>query len=482
MRKKYIKLIVGVLIIAVLAFMYFFLFSDDDLENNSDDDIQEDSVKIIDVAKEKVSSIVLQNDGLITEIIPKENEEGQWIIKGFENVDLNQSNIDSFVESMSALSAFEVKNADKNLSQYGLDIKESSIKIISDDGEHIVWLGTSTADNAYYYVKKDSADTVYKVDSLNGNRFKYTINDFIDKSLPQVSPYKILRLNIKQKNKEEIDLEYTQNKEGNAENLIAMGMETMNMNKPYPGLAIYPSNLQENVLYNLSDIQLGELVDVSSENFAKYGINDPDAEINVSDDTNSLKIIVGKKADDKNYWCTVNDKNSVFLIDEKYITPFLEADPVKFVEKFVALYYRADLQKVVMNNNVKKYEISFGAEETKEENNNSENSENQNSRFNDDRKTYLNGKEVDKETFGSLFELITGITFDSIDKTVEAISQNPEVIIKYTLKDGSSEEVKFLPFNDSFYVVDGKSIKGMLVSKQNVSRVFEKADQILSKS
>ncbi len=482
MRKKYIKLIVGILVIAVLAFVYFFLFSDDDLENTHDDEILEDSVKIIDVEKEKVSSVVLQNQGAVMEIIPKENEEGQWIIKGFEKIALNQDNVDSFVESMSALSAFEVKNADKDLTQYGLDNKESSVKIISNDGEYVVWLGTSTVDNAYYYAKKDSSDIVYKIDSLSGNRFKYTINDFIDKSLPQISPYKILRLNIKQHGKDEIDLEYTQDKEGNAENLLAMGVETMRMNKPYPGLAVYPTNLQESVLAQLTSMQLGDVADCSSENFFEYSnsmttsTGEPEAEITVSDDTNSLKMRVGFKADDKNYYCVVDGKEGVFLIDEKYVSPFLEADPIKFVEKFVALYYRADLQKVEMNNNGKKYDITFGYEEKKEEN-----SENKNSRFNDDRKTYLNKKEVDKETFGGLFELLTGITFDSIDKEAKAISENPEVTIKYTLKSGSFEEVRFLPFNDSFYIVDGKSIKGMLVSKQNVSRVFEKADQILNK-
>ena len=251
------------------------------------------------------------------------------------------------------------------------------------------------------------------------------------------------------------------------------------MNKPYPGLAVYPTNLQESVLSQLTSMQLGNIADGSSENFFEYsnGVDEdgePEAEITVSDDTNSLKISIGFKADDKNYYCIAEGKEGVFLIDEKYINPFLEADAVKFIEKFVALHYRADLNRIEMTNKGKSYDITFGAESQ------NENSDNKNSRFNDDRKTYLNGKEVDKDTFGGLFELMTGITFDSIDKEAKAVGETPETVIKYTMKDGSFDEVRFLPFNDSFYVVDGKSVKGMLVSRQNVARVFDKADEILN--
>lgn len=101
------------------------------------------------------------------------------------------------------------------------------------------------------------------IDSINGKRFGYTINDFADKTIPKVSPYKLLDLNIKRKGKLEIDLEYTQEKEGNAKNLIDIGMETMKMNKPYYGLAVYPTNLQDNVLINITDIQFGDIAEAS---------------------------------------------------------------------------------------------------------------------------------------------------------------------------------------------------------------------------
>lgn len=490
MRKRYIKLIIGVLIAVLLAFCYFFIFDEDTATNEADiGEASEDYVKIIDIKKEDIISLYLksgmQNDNnfVNTEIISKENEDGKWVVRGYEKIALNDNNVDSFVESMASISGKEVLNMEKDLAEYGFyDTQErhqTSLTIKTTEGETVIYVGSATPDNAYYYARKADSDKIYLIDSLSGKRFGYTINDFADKSLPEVSPYKILKLNIKQRGKEEIDLEYTQNKEGNAENLIAMGMETMRMNKPYPGLAVYPTNLQESVLSQLTSMQLGDIADGSSENFFEYsnGVDTdgvPEAEITVSDDTNSLKMSIGFKADDKNYYCMVEGKEGVFLIDEKYINPFLEADAIKFIEKFVALHYRADLNRIEMTNKAKSYDITFG-EELK-----NENSEDRNSRFNDDRKTYLNGKEVDKDTFGGLFELITGITFDSIDKEAKAVEETPEMVIKYTMKDGSFEEVRFLPFNDSFYVVDGKSIKGMLVSRQSVARVFDKADEILN--
>lgn len=479
MKKKYIKLIIYVVIIAVLAGVYFFLSSG---ENNSNEvesgDADQNLVKLTDGEAQDVSSIILKGENGVTEIVLK---DGKWVIKGFEDIELSSSNIEGFVSSMSSLSANEVLNSAPNLAEYGLDKTDKSLTVVyNDNRQEVVFLGTVTADNSYYYAKKADSDKVYMIDSLNGKRIGYTINDFADKSIDKVSPYKIMALNIKQEGKPEIDLEYTQDKEGNAQELMSMGMETMKMNKPYPNMAVYPSNLQESVLSTLADIQIGDIAKPSLEGLAEFGLEAPKAQIYVSDGDNSLKIAVGEKADDKSYYCIVNDKKLVFLIDEKYITPFLNADPIKFMEKFVALHYRVDLEKVSLMLGEKNFDITFGEEE-KTENENTE----QKTRFNDNRKTYLNGKEIDKDTFGDLFELIAGVTFDSINEEEGgkfALKSNaPLAEIKYTLKDGTINDVRFMEFNDSFYIVNTEKINGMIVSKQNVSRIFSKIDEILKK-
>ncbi len=473
MNKKYIRLIIGVLFIAVLAIVYFYVIPDNDSigEGPSESAEDEDSFKIIDGKMEDLVSIELNNDNVLTELF---FDNGKWVIKGYENIELDKSNTESFIESMSSILAEEVTNDDGNIGRYGLDNPQKSVCLKFKDGsEKLIYIGDLTPDNNYCYAKKPDDDTVYTINYINGERAGYTINYFVDKSIPKVSPYKIMSLNIKRKNAPEIDLEYTLQKQGNAQNLIEMGMETMNMRKPYEGMAVYPSNLQETVLAKLNDMQLGDIVQASLENTGKFGFDSPEAEIIVKDDTNSLTLTVGDKAGDDNYYCIVNDKKVVFLIDSEYVNPFLNADPIKFVEKFVALHYRADVEKVIMSEGENLLEVTFGEEEAKE------NSENGNSRFNDDRKAYLNGMEFDKSSFSDFFELLAGITFDKVDENAKAVSENPEVVIKYTLRDGSFDEVKFLPYNESFYLVEDRPIKGMLVSKQKVRRVFEKAESLL---
>lgn len=483
MAKKYVKLIAGVVLIIVLGLVYFFLLSDNDVSNEVEEgQTDEQVIKLIDGDRESsdVSSVVLKNGDVITELIPNEQASdtvSSWVIKGYENIELNKSNTDSFVESMISISSRQILNADNNLAQYGLDKLDKSITIkFNDDTESVIYLGTSTADGSYYYAKKSDSDNIYLVDSINGKRITYSLNDFIDKTVAQISPYSVMELNIKRKGKEEIDLEYTTDKSGNAENLISMGMETMNMKKPYAGMAVYPTNLQDSVLSNITDFQLGNFVAIQGDNLAQYGLDEPTAQIFINDGNNTLKVIVGNKTDDKNFYCIVNDKPIIFAVDEKYINPFINADPIKFVEKFVALHYRVDMEKVEMDNGGKKYEVTFG-EEVQDT---SESEEKQNSKFNDNRRTYINGKEVDKDTFADFCELLVGVTFDSVDESADA-SGKADVVIKYTLKDGTVDEVSFIPYskNESFYVVNGKSLKGMLVSKQNVTRIFAKADEIL---
>jgi len=472
MNKKYIRLIIGVLIIIVLAVVYFFLIPDNEGTEDEQPESSENEnvVKITEGEKENLVSVILNNDNVLTELI---FENGNWVVKGCESIELNKSNTESFIESMLSISAEEVFNDDNNIERYGLENPKKSICLKFNDGsERLIYIGNLTPDNNYCYAKKSDSDIIYTINYINGQRAEYTVNDFADKSIPQVSPYKVMALNIKRKNASEIDLEYVTEKQGNARNLIEMGMETMNMNKPYEGMAVYPTNLQESVLVNLTDLHLGDIVQASLENIDKFGIDTPEVEVSVKDDANSLHLTIGNKVDD-NYYCTVNDKNAVFLIDSKYVNPFLNADPIKFVEKFVALHYRADIRSAEMLEGDMLLKITFGEEET------NENSENKNSRFNDDRKAFLNDKELDKSTFSDFFELLAGITFDETDENAKAASNEAEVVIKYELKDGSFDEVKFLPFNESFYIVEGKPIKGMLVSRQKVKRVFDKAESLL---
>ena len=476
MSKKYIRIIIGALFIAVLAIAYFYVIPDNDSigEGPSESAEEEDSFKIIDGEKENLVSIELNNDNVLTELF---FDNGKWVVKGYENIELDKSNTESFIESMLSIFAEEVPNDDGNIGRYGLDNPKKSVCLKFKDGsEKLIYIGDQTPDNNYCYAKKPNEDMVYTINHINGERAEYTINYFVDKSIPKVSPYKIMSLNIKRKNAPEIDLEYTLQKQGNAQNLIEMGMETMNMKKPYEGMAVYPSNLQETVLVNLNDIQLGDIVQASLENIDKFGFDSPEAEIIVKDDTNSLALTVGDKVQDDNYYCTVNDKNAVFLIDSKYVNPFLNADPIKFVEKFVALHYRAEIERADMSEGDTLLEVTFGEEEAKE------NSESKNSRFNDDRKAYLNGVEFDKSSFSDFFELLAGITFDKVDENAKAVSDNPEVVIKYTLIDGSFDEVKFLPFNESFYIVENRPIEGMLVCNQIIRRVFEKAENLLKQT
>lgn len=154
MNKKYIKLIIGIIFVLVLFIVYLLLVSGENNSDKKEENTSENSVKITDIQKENVKCVVLKTKNSIIQIIPKNSEKNQWTIKELENVELNQSNIDSFIENMISISAEEIINADKNFSQYGLDSQEKALIIYSEDGkENVIYLGTATPDNNYYYAK-----------------------------------------------------------------------------------------------------------------------------------------------------------------------------------------------------------------------------------------------------------------------------------------------------------------------------------------
>lgn len=481
MKNKYIAATVCIILLIVLSVLYFSI--SDNAEQNANIESEETNpfaeeqykYMLINEDSENIEYITLDYNSGLT-IISDPNNDGKWLIKNFENVSLNQSAVQSVVSGFAFLGTDEkIETENINLAEYGLENPVSTVKVKTKNGnERTIFLGNSTPDKEYYYASIDGDSSVYIIPTVVGNRFTYTMNDFIDKTLAPVSPYALTYIDVIQKDKDEIEIEYTAEKSGNAAELHSMGMDTLRMNKPIDGAVVYPTNLQETLLTTLQNIELGTLVEIYPQNLSKYGLDFPSIEITAKDQNNSLYLKIGNENENGQLYCTANNNEHVFLIEKSYIEPFLNADIYKFIEKFVGMHYRSDINGVDIKYDNKIISITFGEEE---QDKNLSEEEKEKLRFSDNRKTYINGKEIDKETFAEFYELLIGIKFDNIDASAVA-SSLPEITITYKLKDNTTDEIKFYNYNESFYLADNTKIKGCLVNKQSVKSMIKKAETI----
>lgn len=481
-NKRFIKILIGLFILIFLIAAYAFGLKNnkEPEENLTEDDEQTSAYTLINKPLESFDHAVLGNIEIL------KAEDGEYKIKGYEALDFNQDNMNSLVSSLCSVTSANVieKTEETNLSEYGLTSPIASADIFYTDGtSETLLIGNKTPDSSYSYVMTEKDKKVCLLDEFSVKRYSYTLNDLINKNIPIITNTKIVYVNVKSKNKEELEMKYLDEKEGNADDLANLGMQTLTMFKPYNGAVVYPSNLQEKLLYNLNALTLGNLIEPFPSDLAKYALSDPELTISLKDTENEILFKIGKESSSESYYCMVNDRREVFEISKDAINPFINYNVIDFIEKFVSLMYRTDVDSIELNDNSKaaaNYKITLVNENSTEST--TEDASN-NKGVKDTRAAYINGALIDSDKFTNLYQLIAGITFDSLDNKNKP-EGTPLLSIKYNLTNKGSETVNYYPYkeNPNFYIAEKNGNFSMLVNKQSVDAVFKTTAELSTTS
>lgn len=471
MNGKIKKIILGILLLVVLAVVYWLLSQ----SKTNDEPIEEPAQQhmLTDKSSENiVSAVISRSEDEITLI----NNSGSWILQGYEGLEFNQSSMSMLSNSLASLGGDDISGGE--LSEYGLDEPAATAEISFDDGTQAsIKIGAAAPDGNYYYATNDDK-SVYMISTDDAQRYFYTLNELVDKTLPVILDTKIMYVDIKQLNAEEIEIEYEDEKAGNAADLAAYGMQTLTMKKPLPGTAVYPNNIQSTLLSGMSSIALDSFIEYNPQDLAKYALDNPFIEITLRDTENELNLIVGGDAGNGMYYCMANDKNSVFTISSKHIAPFIDADITQFIERFVSLAYRIDVKNIQIKSDIGQYDINFIQENSTEATTEASEASSNAVNVKDSRTGYINGKRIDEDSFSDFYQMLVGITFDNISFTPLEVSGNAEVSIIYNMNDGTRKTVNYYPYADdkNFYVAEVDGQANYFVSRQTVSPVLTVLD------
>ena len=333
-------------------------------------------------------------------------------------------------------------------------------------------IGDKSPDGNYWYASVDGDESIYMINDIDAKRMTYGLDDVIDKKLPQVSMYEANYIYIDQKDKPLIEIEYDEeaSSKGSAGELSSYGMQTLTMRSPYKDAVVYPYNLEETILAGLPEVNIEKLVEVEPTEPDKYGLNEPVCDIRVKDKNNALHLVVGNDCDEESVYCMVQDRPHIFTMKKSAVTPFMDSDPIDYIQKFVALKTRVDTKKVDIEKGSEKYEVTFGKDTRSDDDKTTKV---------DKRESFINGKSIEKEKFDVFFEKIIGITFDKIDENLSA-EGDEAVKIRYEMLNGDVTEVKYYNYGEdnNFYAadVDGKMM--YIVSRQKVDDVVKSAKEL----
>ncbi len=396
-----------------------------------------------------------------------------------ENVDLALMDNDLVVMMFNALVKINSDNevgefSGSDLAQFGLDAPQTTVDYTTKKGNSTLYIGNETPDGNYFYIKKADSDMVYTMGKMTGERIMQDITEMADLDIATLDPKGLTRLEVKQKDREDLSVTFDKDDEQANANLDKSGLQTLVMHKPVENLLVYPYNLETGLLYNYDKFKLTKMVELGDGNFAAYGLDEPQMTILMADLESGCVVAVGKLTEDgKDCYVTADGKKAVYTMPKDALDPFFNYNIVDFIQKFIALHFRDTLESVDIKSVYGDYTVEFKEEGDKKI------TVDENNVTRDKRREYINGKPADSEKFVDYYELLTGLTFDALDENEP--KGEPQAVITYKMLDGSTDTTTYYNYDETFYtaVKEGsESGYNMLINKQQVKQAIEKANEV----
>lgn len=499
MKKKIIPLILAIIVLGALLAVYFVgkhresemdkAALESSIANNYQEGADQTQYPILVKDPNSIERFVMENDGKEIEFYYNYDID-DWQITGYEGVELDGDMVASMVNIFSNLYSNYVITAENRADvDYGIEnTTKKGTAYYSDGSTATILRGNLSGDKKYYYVQLEGQEDIYLKDTYTGDRFEYDILYFADTNIHNISQSTINYLNIKQEGKDEIEIEFRADGEKAADRQTATGLTTLTMTKPVEDVLVYPTNLQSEVLTTLDLMDVYRAVDLKPD-LSSYGLDTPELEIEMRDDEGSLKLKIGDDNPDKEgyCYCLVDDKTAVFTIAKDEVEPFYDVDIYSFIEKFIALHNRIDIESVDIKIKGEEFKVEFKgdivteatteatteAEEVPE----GETEETTLVNFRDSRTASINGKEIDDEAFITFMEALIGLNFDAVDKE-RTPEGTPEVEIVYNLLDGTTDSYKAYSYDANFYQIEKNGKFDKIANKSQFTSLLEKAKEL----
>lgn len=468
MNKKIIYLVVAIVLLGILSGLYFYgVNRDKTAETTENEAVEEENSGISITDIKNASEIEIKNfNSQYTVYI----NNGEYFVKGYEKNSFSQSSIKYLFSAFSNLKA--VKSVEENASdmaKYGLETPLATA-FVKGDSSITIYIGEVTPDGKYVYASTDFDKNIYIITKSYGDLLLKNMTDFIEQNVTDISAENVNYVDIVEKGKPEILITADENNETLKNYVSSSGLSALMMKLPVEDAIVYPTNMQDTILCDLSTMYINSVVELNPADLSKYGLNDPIKTITIKDTgAKSLIIKIGNACDKDSVYVMLDDKPEIYTITNSSLMAFNDINIMDFVQNFVSLYARSEVDSVIVRTDNSEHKIEFKTE------GDNKIAVDEEGVKRDNRNSYVDGKFIDKDTFGDFYEALVGIGFDSVDfNNTENIIGEPLVIIEFNLIDGSKDTVNYYNYNDNFYCIknDG-DLAVRLVNKQQISQLVK---------
>lgn len=499
MKKKSVKLVSSVVVLAVLCGAYAGVKTYVAKQEKEESSEEEDS-------KTDVLAIALDDIKSLEFIIDKENttfekDSDNWVDKNDAGFPVNQSTMDTTAEALKDVKADRVLNDVEDLSEYGLDSPANTITVKTDDATTKICVGDENTSTSQYYITKDEDDkTVYVVAADSISPFMKSLYDYAEgETLPSIDTSAIKKVQVEGKKSytleedsdsstwnvtsgddtEEADssaagtvtsafgsMAFDEFVNYNAEDLSQYGLD-----KPYATVTVdYTEEVESEDSSDSSNDAEAEDSESSNADTASADSSDESdtSETDSSDEKKTetvekqLVLYVGDETDSDSRYVTTDNKE-VYTMSNDTLNSVIDKEATDLWSLIVSYLSVNNLDKLQVTYSGETNTVDVSRETTTDDDGNDK-----------ETVTYkLNGAELDdsKSVFTIFYNKLTNMAAQKRLTEEYTPSADPEMTATLTDTDGKEMTVSYYAYDTNYYaaVVDSKVF---LVNKMSVKEMF----------
>ncbi|MDF2542760.1 MAG: hypothetical protein K0S47_2478 [Herbinix sp.] len=502
-KKKGLQLL-SLFLILVLMIVLYVWYSNKSKEDSQTEE-ETDSISLAKVDSELLESFHFVNEK--ADMTLTKDGDGNWIVKANPERPINQTYVTNMISAIDEVTASRiVSESPENLADYGLDKPSILVEAKQKDGIGLtIKIGNEAAIGEGYYALVNEDTTVYLIASSYGTSLNYSDQDMTEvEDGPTITAENIRYVLVEKKDGNNFELQY---EEGNDKDYTgANGIYPWLIRQPYEEIYTADSTKVSELLPTFTTYDFTACTEYDSQDISQYGLEDPAASVYVkyfetyeqstedsdTEDTQAsgtdtessdtadtaeseettetikvdkeYKLLIGNQDEDGNYYVKAEGSNSVFLMNASKIDPMLDVQPFDYINKFVNLVNIDSLDSVDITFDDTIYTLRLERE----------------AKTNDDGKeetvvTYFyNDGEVEEELFKDVYQEIISASYDAQLKEAYNGDASPYLTITYKLTGGEGKEIttSYLPYDDSFYLVD-TGARDFLADKRDVESIIK---------
>jgi hypothetical protein len=278
------------------------------------------------------------------------DEEFSFVLTGNEyklkknpNASLKSSYVNELASNVAVMTAKDVIEEDaSDLEKYGFYNPRTVIKAVFDNEEKVIIIGGQTYESAYF-MHIEGETKVYSIYSTRGDLLVKPLSYYRDLSLLKVTGTSLIKAQIKSE-KENLTVEKINDK----------WFVTNPMYKD-----VNESVLNEKIFAPISYFEAKEFVDETNNNYAQYGLLNPEKSVYLEDDFGIKQTFYFGNTDGNVCYARLSSKDGVFTMDVSTMDIF-DVKASQMTDMYVTLPNIKEIKKITIFKDGKTYTLERG--------------------------------------------------------------------------------------------------------------------------